>query len=193
MTYKINQIFQSLQGEGYHSGMPAIFIRFSGCNLHCPFCDTNHTTGKHQTLQQILQAISAYNANLVVLTGGEPSLFVDDRLIEALHKSGKTIAIETNGTHPLPHGIDWVTLSPKSDFCEAADPILKSCDELKIVYTGKFLNTFPQINAKHRFVQPCDTGNKEHNAQLALQAAQWCIEHPQWRLSLQIHKIIGIE
>ena len=193
MTYKINQIFQSLQGEGYHSGTPAVFIRFSGCNLRCPFCDTDHARGRRLTLPQVVGETASCEASLVVLTGGEPSLSIDGALTAALHAAGKTVAIETNGTRPLPPGIDWVTLSPKSDFAEAATPVLTSCDELKVIYTGEPFDTFPHITARHRFLQPCDTGDARRNAQLTLQAARWCMAHPGWRLSLQIHKIIGIE
>ena len=140
-----------------------------------------------------MREISPYSARLIVLTGGEPSLSIDENLTAALHKAGKTVAIETNGTRPLPSGIDWVTLSPKTEFTENAEPIITSCDELKVIYTGEPFDTYPHISASHRFLQPCDTGYKTRNAQLTLQAAHWCIVHPQWRLSLQIHKIIGIE
>ncbi|WP_303633409.1 7-carboxy-7-deazaguanine synthase QueE, partial [uncultured Muribaculum sp.] len=108
--YLINEIFYSIQGEGVNAGVPAIFLRFSGCNLKCPFCDTSHQTGNPMSLDDIMHEVSRYNASLVVLTGGEPSLFIDDAIVEALHNAGKTIAIETNGTHPLPAGIDHVTL-----------------------------------------------------------------------------------
>ena len=110
---KINEIFYSLQGEGYHTGTPAVFIRFSGCNLKCSFCDTQHEAGTLMTDDEIIAEVSKYPAVTVILTGGEPSLWIDDALIDRLHKAGKYVCIETNGTRPLPESIDWVTCSPK--------------------------------------------------------------------------------
>ena len=110
---KINEIFYSLQGEGFHTGTPAVFIRFSGCNLKCPFCDTHHEEGTLMSDEEILAEVRKYPARTVILTGGEPSLWIDEELINLLHQAGKFICIETNGTHPLPDGIDWITCSPK--------------------------------------------------------------------------------
>ena len=110
---KINEIFYSLQGEGFHTGTPAVFVRFSGCNLKCSFCDTRHEEGILMSDEEILRAISAFPSNVVILTGGEPSLWIDQAFIDLLHRAGKYICIETNGTKPLPKGIDWVTCSPK--------------------------------------------------------------------------------
>ena len=121
-TYKINEIFYSLQGEGFYTGTPSVFVRFSGCNLSCPFCDTDHNQGVMMTADEIAAAVNAYPASHVVLTGGEPSLFVDDELTAALH--GHFIAMETNGTHPVAAGVDWITMSPKSDFVDGAEPVL---------------------------------------------------------------------
>ena len=157
--YKINEIFYSLQGEGYHSGTPAVFVRFSGCNLRCAFCDTQHQTGEMMSLQEIVDEVNKYPiAPLVVLTGGEPSLFIDETFVAELkQKTRKTIAIETNGTRPLPSNLDWVTLSPKSAFegGDAEPCVLKRCDELKVVYLGQDLAQYDGIEAKHRFLQPC--------------------------------------
>lgn len=130
---KINEIFYSLQGEGYHTGTSAIFIRFSGCNLTCSFCDTQHTTGQWMSDEEILAELAAYPCNTVILTGGEPSLFVDEELINKLIWAGKYICMETNGTHPVPDQIHWITCSPKPD----ATVVLKRIDELKIVYQGQ--------------------------------------------------------
>ena len=110
---KINEIFYSLQGEGYHTGTPAIFVRFSGCNLKCDFCDTQHEEGKMMTDDEIIAEVKKYPAVTVVLTGGEPSLWIDDELIDRLHQAGKYVPIETNGTRPLPAAIDWVSCSTK--------------------------------------------------------------------------------
>ena len=112
---KINEIFYSLQGEGFHSGVPSVFVRFSGCNLRCPFCDTQHEDGLEMTEDEIFREVNRYPANWVILTGGEPSLFIDTDFISKLKAAtGKKIAIETNGTRPLPEGIDWITVSPKT-------------------------------------------------------------------------------
>ena len=110
---KINEIFYSLQGEGYHTGTPAVFIRFSGCNLKCSFCDTRHEEGVLMSDDEIIAEVGKYPAVTVILTGGEPSLWIDEAFIDRLHQAGKYVCIETNGTNPLPKNIDWVTCSPK--------------------------------------------------------------------------------
>lgn len=194
--YRINEIFYSLQGEGYHSGTPAVFVRFSGCNLHCAFCDTQHQVGEIMSLEEIVDEVNKYPiAQLVVLTGGEPSLFIDEAFVSELkQKTGKYIAIETNGTRPLPNNLDWVTLSPKSSFegGDAEPCVLKHCDELKVVYLGQDLAQYDDIEAKYRFLQPCFVEDlKQRNANM-----QTCVEavksHPNWRLSLQIHRVLNI-
>lgn len=191
--YLINEIFYSIQGEGVNAGVPAIFLRFSGCNLKCPFCDTSHQAGSPMSLDDIMHEVSRYDASLVVLTGGEPSLFIDDAIVEALHNAGKTIAIETNGTHPLAAGIDHVTLSPKDDFCNNAQTVIEHCDELKIVYCGdNDPSRYNHIEASHRVLQPCDTGDDEQNRRITSEALDYCLSHPQWRLSLQLHKILNV-
>ena len=156
--YRINEIFHSLQGEGYHSGTPAVFVRFSGCNLRCAFCDTQHQQGTMMSMQEIVDEVNRYPiAPLVVLTGGEPSLFIDEAFVAELkQKTYKRIAIETNGTRPLPQNLDWVTLSPKSAFegGEAEPCVLRRCDELKVVYLGQDLMQYDGIEAQHRFLQP---------------------------------------
>ncbi len=178
---KINEIFYSLQGEGYHSGTPAVFIRFSGCNLKCSFCDTKHEEGTHMSDNEIIEAVSSFPANTVILTGGEPSLQIDDTLIELLHKAGKYICIETNGTHPLPSGIDWITCSPK----EGAPVRLQHIDEVKVVYTGQDLSAYAALKADWHFLQPCSCSNTE-------EVVDYILCHPEWRLSLQTHKLIDI-
>lgn len=178
---KINEIFYSLQGEGYHSGTPAVFIRFSGCNLKCNFCDTKHEEGTYMSDNEIIEAISSFPANTVILTGGEPSLQIDDALIELLHKAGKYICIETNGTHLLPSGIDWITCSPK----EGAPVRLQHIDEVKVVYTGQDLSAYAALKADWHFLQPCSCSNTE-------EVVDYILCHPEWRLSLQTHKLIDI-
>ena len=141
--YKVNEIFCSLQGEGYNTGTASVFIRLSGCNLHCAFCDTRHEEGTMMSLPEIVEQVMQYpKAPLIVLTGGEPSLWIDEDFVMGLKQmTGKRIAIETNGTRPLPHGIDWVTLSPKTGLGNSGDlpVVLTRCDELKVVYLGQDL------------------------------------------------------
>ena len=194
--YKINEIFHSLQGEGFHSGTPAVFVRFSGCNLRCAFCDTQHQEGKMMTLQEIADEVNKYpNVPLIVLTGGEPSLFIDEAFVAELkQKTGKLVAIETNGTRPLPNNLDWVTLSPKAAFDGGGvEPcVLTHCDELKVVYLGQDLEQYDAIEAKYRFLQPCFVENEEQrkaNMQACVEAVK---TYPNWRLSLQIHRVLNI-
>ncbi len=186
--YKINEIFYSLQGEGYYTGTPAVFVRFSGCNLNCPFCDTEHSSGVMVPEEDIVSQVSSYPSRHTVLTGGEPSLFIDDRFVDALHSAGRYVAVETNGTRPLPENIDWVTFSPKAAWQ------LKDCDELKVVYIGadQDLSVYDGILTRHRFLQPCDTGDPDRNRILLHEAIEYCKSNPEWRLSLQTHKLTGI-
>ncbi len=198
----VNEIFYSLQGEGYHSGTPAVFVRLSGCNLRCPFCDTQHGHGIEMSEEAIVAAVhnlhpptSDLRPPLVVLTGGEPALQLTPSLVELLHHEGRKVAVETNGTLPLPGNVDWVTLSPKSLWLgEEAAPVLTRVDELKVLFDGGHdPAAYDHIDAAHRFLQPMDTGDPARNAALMRQAADYCLGHPQWRLSLQIHKILDIK
>ena len=193
---RVNEIFHSLQGEGYNSGTPAVFIRFSGCNLQCPFCDTQHESGTEMTEQEVVEAVKhlAPRSSLVVITGGEPALQLTVSLVDALHEIGKRVAVETNGTLPFPPNVDWITLSPKNAWLgNEAMPVLTRADELKVLYDGSHdPSAFDFIAATHRFLQPMDTGDANRNADLMRQAADYCLQHPQWRLSLQIHKILNI-
>lgn len=194
--YRINEIFYSLQGEGFHAGTPVVFVRFSGCNLCCSFCDTQHQLGKIMPLQEIVNEVNKYPiAPLVVLTGGEPSLFIDEAFVAELkQKTGKKIAIETNGTRVLPSKLDWVTLSPKSAF-EGGDIepcVLMRCNELKVVYLGQDLAQYDEIQTENRFLQPCfveDLKQQKANIQSCVEAVK---THPNWRLSLQIHRVLEI-
>ena len=194
--YKINEIFHSLQGEGFHTGTPAVFVRFSGCNLRCAFCDTHHQDGEMMSLDDIVVEVNKYpNVPLLVLTGGEPSLFIDEAFVEDLKRqTGKFIAIETNGTRSLPANLDWVTLSPKTGF-EGGDLepcVLKHCDELKVVYLGQNLMQYDGIKADHRFLQPCfseDEKQRQTNMRFCVDAV---MKNPGWRLSLQVHRVLNI-
>ncbi|MBR5638428.1 MAG: radical SAM protein [Muribaculaceae bacterium] len=193
--YPVNEIFYSLQGEGFNTGVASVFIRFSGCNLRCAFCDTEHQSHTMMSLPEIMDEVMKYpDAPLVILTGGEPSLYVDEPMLKALHLTGKKVAIETNGTRPLPPGIDWVTLSPKFGFPggELAPCLVDRCDELKVVYTGQDLSQYDFIVADHRFIQPCfvpDERQRKMNLQLCVEAV---LANPHWRLSLQTHRFLGI-
>lgn len=178
---KINEIFYSLQGEGFYTGTPSIFIRFSGCNLRCPFCDTDHEQGTLMHDDVIMWYVCQYPVSHVVLTGGEPGLQIDRNLIDLLHEAGKYVCIETNGTCALPRGIDWVTCSPKA----GARIKLKKMDEVKVVYTGQDLRTYEKLPAKHFFLQPCSCSNTGD-------VVDYILKNPQWRLSLQTHKLIDI-
>lgn len=189
---KINEIFCSIQGEGYHTGTPAIFIRFSGCNLKCSFCDTKHESGVKMTDDEVIEKVKGYKPRLVVLTGGEPSLFIDAEFVEKLHGIGKYVAIETNGTHEIPNNVDWITCSPKSDFCDNAKVILKKCNEVKTVYRFQDVNWCFGISAEHYYLQPCDTGDKTLNTEITESVVKLCIEEPRWKISLQTHKILNV-
>lgn len=178
---KINEIFYSLQGEGFYTGTPSVFVRFSGCNLSCSFCDTAHQNGTPMTDEEILKEVLRYPAEHVILTGGEPSLWIDGHLIKLLHEAGKYICIETNGTHALPQGIDWVTCSPK----EGGQVVLNRMDEIKVVYEGQDIEPYEHYHATHFFLQPCSGQN-------IAQTVDCVLAHPRWRLSLQTHKLIHI-
>ena len=179
---KINEIFYSLQGEGFHTGTPAVFVRFSGCNLRCSFCDTRHEEGVMMTDEEIVEKVSSFPARMVILTGGEPSLWIDKALISRLREAGKQICIETNGTRPLPDGIDWVTCSPK----QGAKPVISRMDEVKVVYEGQDITVYELLPAGHFFLQPCSCSNVAETVACVMQ-------HPKWRLSLQTHKLIEIK
>ena len=178
---KINEIFYSLQGEGYHTGTPAVFVRFAGCNLKCSFCDTRHESGTLMTDEDIVAETLRYPARMVILTGGEPSLWIDAELVDAFHKAGKYVCVETNGTCPLPPGIDWVTCSPK----QGAPVRIGRMDEVKVVYEGQDLQPYETLPARHFFLQPCSCRNTQETVECVL-------KHPRWRLSLQTHKLTGI-
>lgn len=192
---RVNEIFYSLQGEGYWTGTPAVFIRFSGCNLKCPFCDTNHQPYVEMTEEEIMDEINKYPADLVVITGGEPALQLNNKMVELLHNAEKTVAVETNGTKELPKWVDWVTVSPKEPYVgKAGKVILTSADEVKIVLDDKVQHEDPTygVRADWYFVQPCDTGDKERNKAIMQQCVEFIKKNPKWRLSLQTQKILNV-
>jgi 7-carboxy-7-deazaguanine synthase len=207
--YAVKEIFYTLQGEGANAGRPAVFCRFAGCNLWsgreedrahatCCFCDTDFVGidglggGKFGSADNLAAAVDAAweaegGARFVVLTGGEPMLQVDDALVEALHRRGFEVAIETNGTLPVSPLLDWVCVSPKAGTALAQ----RSGDELKLVYPQPDLppESVADLDFKYRFLQPMDGPERARNTAAAV---AYCKAHPRWRLSLQSHKLIGI-
>lgn len=197
---KINEIFYSLQGEGHHTGYPSVFIRFSGCNLQCPFCDTRHNEGVAMTDTDIVRAINLYKADWVVLTGGEPSMYVDSDFIRLIKQAtGKKVAIETNGTNELPEGIDWVTVSPKIGINEmVGNPEIKvgRADEIKVVDVGQNLDIYFDLPCKREntlmYLQPCYVSDAKTRESNTLRTVRRVLEDPRWTLSLQTHRYLGI-
>jgi 7-carboxy-7-deazaguanine synthase (Cx14CxxC type) len=213
MTYSAREIYYTLQGEGAQTGRAAVFLRFAGCNLWtgrekdraravCRFCDTEFVGtdgpggGKFRTAEELAAVVEAHwhvaseqNKPYVVCTGGEPLLQLDDAAIRALHEHGFEIGIETNGTLPAPAGADWICVSPKA----GAVIVQTSGDELKLVYPQQEREAQPErfegLDFEHFFLQPLDDGHRDDNIKATI---EYCLEHPQWKLSLQTHKLIGI-
>jgi 7-carboxy-7-deazaguanine synthase (Cx14CxxC type) len=210
VTYSIKEIFYTLQGEGAHAGRPAVFCRFSGCNLWtgresdrasavCQFCDTDFVGtdgeggGKFRSPEELAATINAlwpasYPASkYVVFTGGEPLLQLDTPLIEAMHAVGFTIAIETNGTLPVPEGVDWICVSPKM----GSTLVVTKGSEIKVVIpqTGQDLAAYEHLDFENFFVQAMDGPLAEFNTKLAIET---CKRNPKWKLSLQTHKLLQI-
>ena len=210
MTYSIKEIFYTLQGEGAHAGRPAVFCRFSGCNLWsgreadraraiCRFCDTDFVGtdgalgGKFADSATLARTIDglwprSYGASkYVVFTGGEPLLQLDAALTASMHAAGFEVAIETNGTLPVPEGVDWVCVSPKT----GSPLLLRQGNELKVVIpqAGQSLAEYEMLSFAHFFVQPMDGPDLVDNTRLAIDT---CKRHPKWKLSLQTHKLLQI-
>jgi len=186
---KVNETFLSLQGEGHFTGTPAFFLRLSGCNLQCPFCDTQHHSFTEMSEEEIVREACRHKPRHIVITGGEPALQLTQSLVDKLHGAGFFIQVETNGTLPLPDGIDWVTCSPKGS------PILKCVDELKMLYQGKDTNLSiaEQIVATEYRLQPLDTFDEMHNRIILRDTIAYILQHPKWSLSLQTHKLLDIK
>ena len=217
MAYKVKEIFYTLQGEGAQSGRPAVFCRFTGCNLWtgrekdrpkaiCQFCDTDfwgmdgENGGKYKTATELAKKVKSLwmapspqessrtiGKPFVVCTGGEPALQLDKALIEAFHQEGLEIAIETNGTMALPEGIDWVCVSPKAH----TEIVVTKGDELKLVYPQNGLSPqqFEHLHFTYFYLSPMDNAFQKDNMQ---QTVAFCLKNPHWRLSLQTHKILNI-
>ena len=206
--YAIKEIYKTIQGEGAQAGRAAVFVRFSGCNLWsgrekhretavCNFCDTdfvgtNGVNGGNYSATQIAQIIleiwgTSFN-KLIVFTGGEPMLQLDETLIKICQENGFETAIETNGTIPIDFHIDWICVSPK----EGSKLIIKNGNELKVVFpqAGQNLNYFLNLDFDHLFLQPMDGHEKKDNTAKTI---QYCLENPHWKLSIQQHKLLGID
>ena len=179
----LHSIFYSIQGEGFHTGMPAVFVRFAGCNLACSWCDTDHSLQFTMTPYEVSRFVLQWPARNIILTGGEPTVQDITPLVGMLQEAGCWVAIETNGTGALPLSLNWITTSPKA-------PGRFKCDELKVVYEGQDLNQYSVIHRigrpVYQFLQPCSMENIDETVQAVK-------ENPTWRLSLQTHKLIGIE
>jgi 7-carboxy-7-deazaguanine synthase (Cx14CxxC type) len=210
MSYTVKEIYYTLQGEGAQTGRPAVFCRFAGCNLWsglerdrasaiCRFCDTDFIGtdgaggGKFATARALADAVASHwpavgeGRPYVVCTGGEPLLQLDASAIAALHAAGFEVGVETNGTLPAPDGLDWICVSPKADA-----PVSQTRgDELKLVYPQPDSQPegYASWDFRYFFLQPMDGPQREHNTQAAI---AYCLAHPQWRLSLQTHKLTGI-
>ncbi|MDE7413866.1 MAG: 7-carboxy-7-deazaguanine synthase QueE [Muribaculaceae bacterium] len=196
---KICEIFYSLQGEGHHTGYPCVFVRFSGCNLNCSFCDTKHDDGVFMEDDAIIRAVNLYSADWVVLTGGEPSLWIDDDFVTLLKRAtGKKVAIETNGTRPVPSSIDWVTVSPKCDMDGAGKALLAvdRADEIKVVDVGQNLERYfslPCVGEKTlMYLQPCYVPDEEQFCRNRLNTVRRVLSDPRWTLSVQLHRYLDI-
>lgn len=194
---RVNETFLSLQGEGFFTGTPAFFLRLSGCNLQCSFCDTNHQTYKEMSEDEIVQEASREKPRHIVITGGEPALQLTESLVDKLHEAGFFVQVETNGTLPLPQSIDWVTCSPKSLHLS-----IQNIDELKVLYKGEgdnpehFLNSLPKKvsgRGPRLYLQPLDTGDEMRNRIILRDTIAYILQYPKWKLSLQTHKLLGIK
>lgn len=191
---KVNEIFYSVQGEGAYAGTAAIFVRLSGCNLKCPFCDTNFKFFREMSEAAVVEAIQkiSQDCKFVVLTGGEPTLQVTNDFLELLHNKGYFVAMETNGTKVVPSGIDWVTCSPKTLFVDNGKLSIKECNELKLVFDGKNEPRDFGVKADYYYLQPCDTGNYSENKTIISRLVEYVKENPRWKISLQTQKILEV-
>ena len=200
---KVNEIFYSLQGEGFYTGEAAVFVRFSGCNLKCPFCDTDFRASKEFTEFELVDEVLkvARDCRFLVFTGGEPALQLTPYLVSLLKNEGFYCAVETNGTRPLPHNMDWVTVSPKWPFLEPQDGRaelhISRADEVKLVFDAEtsketIEEVYSLVEADHYYLQPCDTGDAERNRHIVKKCVGFVKQHPKWSLSLQTQKIINV-
>ncbi len=188
---RVNEIFYSLQGEGRWTGTPAVFLRLSGCNLQCSFCDTRHQDYVDMPEEQIVVEACKYPARTMVVTGGEPTLQLNGLLCRLLHRQGFRIHLETNGTLPLKPGaeVDWVTCSPKTD---GGTLRIGRIDELKALFWGQDVSSLLQVPAGEYRLQPLDTSDPQRNKEIMNQIVDYILNNPIWKLSLQTHKILNV-
>lgn len=194
---KINEIFYSLQGEGTFTGSAAVFVRYSGCNLKCDFCDTAHQSGKVISDEELIARVCQYPTRHVIFTGGEPTLFLKASILKTLHERGKFIHVETNGTirldDEIEHLIDWITCSPKNGNV----PQIQRIDELKIVFDMEHIDHVDKLDhvkaeVEEYYLQPCDRADAEYNRINTAECINYIKTHPKWKLSLQTHKMLGL-
>ena len=196
-TYPIVEIFHSVQGEAFHSGVPHVFIRFGNCNLRCEWCDTNFLEYEEMELDDIIDEVLKYNCKRVIFTGGEPCLQDLKTIGSELKKYGINISVETNGTIEVPELIDWICVSPKDQVYPNSKIIQRTGDELKVVYCGQNLSMYDDLKQgfTHHFIQPCyiEAESIEQNGANFALVENLVKENPGWRLSLQTHKWMGVD
>ena len=196
VTYPIVEIFHSVQGEGFHAGVPHVFVRFGNCNLRCEWCDTDFLKYEERGLESIIDEVLSYDCDRVIFTGGEPALQDLSTIGSSLKKEGINLSIETNGTIEIDPIIDWICVSPKDQLYPNAKIKQRQGDELKIVYCGQDLGMYDDLRMGflHHFIQPCyiDSESVEENG-ISFQAVEKVVKESKgWRLSLQTHKWMGV-
>ena len=197
-TYPIVEIFHSVQGEGYHTGTPSIFIRFGGCNLQCSWCDTDFSKWDRMSITEIMAILKQWTTRRIIYTGGEPAMQKLRPLSDELHSKGYNIAIETNGTIELKEGlVDWICVSPKDMLYPEFSIKQRKGDELKVVYTGQDLSMYDNLKKgfDNLFLQPCYDESKDAgtNGETFHSTFDIVMQNPGWNLSLQTHKWMGVE
>ena len=195
--YPIVEIFHSVQGEGFHTGVPHIFVRFGNCNLRCEWCDTDFLTFEEMELSDIVKQVLQYDCKRVIFTGGEPCLQDLNTIGSELKKHGINLSVETNGTIPVPEIIDWICVSPKDQVYPNVAIKQRFGDELKVVYCGQDLSMYEELKDgfDHHFLQPCymENDSVEQNGKSFAVVENLVKNSPGWRLSLQTHKWMGVD
>ena len=190
------EIFHSIQGEGFHSGTPHVFVRFGNCNLRCDWCDTDFLTFDEQSIDSIVDQVISYDCDRVIFTGGEPAMQDLSPIGKRLKHHGISLSIETNGTMPIDPVIDWICVSPKDQLYPNVSIKQRLGDELKVVYCGQDMSMYDDLKEgfTHHFIQPCyiDSDTVEQNGKSFQIVEKIVKESPGWRLSLQMHKWVGI-
>jgi len=197
VKYPIVEIFHSVQGEAFHAGIPHVFIRFGNCNLRCEWCDTDFLTFEEMQLEDIVNQVLQYNCKRVIFTGGEPCLQDLDTIGAELKKHDINLSVETNGTMPVPEIIDWICVSPKDQVYPNVAIKQRTGHELKVVYCGQDLSMYDDLKQgfEHHFIQPCymENDSVEENGRSFAMVEKIVKDNPEWRLSLQTHKWMGVD